>query len=269
MTPEQKRAAREAMAASEQLVASVDANYPNAWSTLDRMRQEQGRNPELVWPEWCLLPMGASATVAQTRPEILLRRPTIVAEMAVAYAWRHTRSVYLVNARLLDTIFSQVPDAIELHDLVGLPEWCIAIASTHPEWPGVALWAHLEWDLNNSRPELRLLLSQPDAPPLPLPIYLDRPTLTEALADMIATAITSISTPGANVHGAPIPLHAGPALADVADHVDRYTALLAYLARPEADIVHASRPGVSPVKPRRPKKTADVWLVGYSDDEHS
>lgn len=263
MTPETKRAARDATAAAEAMVASVEADYPDVWPRLDRMRASRGSSPDLDWPDWCLLPMGACAAVAQTRPEVLARRPSIIAEISAAYAWRYTRSVYLVEDHLQGRLLTQVPDALTLEDVTGLPEWCIAVASTHPEWPGISLWVHLEWDTRNRRPELRLLLSHTD-PPVAVPVYLDRPTLTEALADMTATTRESVYRPGANVRGAPLPSGAGPALVDLAEHVDKLIGLVAYLARPEADIVHASRPGVRPVKPRRPKRDADVWLVGFS-----
>lgn len=55
------------------------------------------------------------------------------------------------------------------------------------------------------------------------------------------------------------------AVVRLAGQIDGYLGLLTYLARPEADIVHADRAGVRPVKPRRPKRDQDIWLVGYSD----
>src|SRR5690606_29100413 len=169
MTPETKRAARDATAAAEAMVASVEADYPDVWPRLDRMRASRGSSPDLDWPDWCLLPMGACAAVAQTRPEVLARRPSIIAEMSAAYAWRYTRSVYLVADHLQGRLLTQVPDALPLEDVTGLPEWCIAVASTPPEWPGISLWVHLEWDTRNRRPELRLLLSHTD-PPVAVPV---------------------------------------------------------------------------------------------------
>jgi hypothetical protein len=100
---------------------------------------------------------------------------------------------------------------------------------------------------------------------VPVPVYLDRPTLTEGLADFRATAAASVHAgqvrTGADVRGA----QPDAATVSLADRVDQYLSLLLYLARPEADIANALRPSVRPVKPRRPMRETPVWLVGYAD----
>jgi len=48
------------------------------------------------------------------------------------------------------------------------------------------------------------------------------------------------------------------AAARLADQIDGYLGLVTYLARPESDIVHATRRGVRPLKPRRPKLGRDI-----------
>src|SRR5690606_31193489 len=108
----------------------------------------------------------------------------------------------------------------------------------------------------------RLLLDFADGAPMPIPVYLDRGSVTEAIGDAVATAMQTLQTgsTGADVRGGDLSV----AHAAFAERVDAYLSVVAYLSRPEADIVHAQRPGARPVKPRKPKKDNDVWLVGSS-----
>ena len=254
MNPELKRAASEALAHAAAREKQLLRDYPDAWRLLDSMRAD----PPMQWPDWCLLPMGAATAVATSRPAAM--QPHTIALMSALYAWRFSRSVWLIEPALTSRLLTQVPDALTVQDLTGLPEWCVYIAAAHPEWPGSGLWAHLEHDVNTGRPELRLLLDIGDIV-MPIPVYLDRPSVVEALADYRDTALTSRGRTGADVRGAA----PDAAVARFADRVDGYLGLLAYLARPESDIVHATRRGVRPLKPRRPKRDRDIWLVGYSD----
>lgn len=215
-------------------------------------------NPPMQWPDWCLLPMGAATAVATSRPAAM--QPHTIALMSALYAWRFSRSVWLIEPALTSRLLTQVPDAITVQDLAGLPEWCVYIAAGHPEWPGGGLWAHLEHDANTGRPELRLLLDLGDIV-MPIPVYLDRDSVVEALADYRDTALASPGRTGVDAREAEL----DAAVVRLADQIDGYLGLLTYLARPEADIVHADRAGVRPVKPRRPKRDQDIWLVGYSD----
>lgn len=261
MTPEQKRAAGEAHAHADELMARVEEEQPGVWDRLDGLRA----NPPAQWPDWCLLPMAAPATIAANRPGGLLGGPA-PATMAALYAWRFARSVWLFEPSLLTRLLRQVPDAVTVDDFAGLPEWCVYITEASPEFPGVGVWAHLEADANTGRPELRLLLDNGDVdqPQMSIPVYLDRGSTTEALGDYRATTLASMGGQrGTNVRGGQL----DAAAAALAEQVDGYLGVLAYLARPQADIQHATRYGLRPVRPRRPKKPTarDVWLVGYAD----
>lgn len=242
--------ARTALAQAEQQVTRMGTQWPTAWEQLDGFR----KNPPAPWPQWCLLPMAAASGVANTSPTRIGN--DTIARMSALNAWRYTRSAYLVEPHLMSRLLTQVPDQISLDDLTGLPEWCIALTS--PEWPGVNIWMHLEYDVNTGRPELRLLLEL--GTPLVLPVYLDRESTTEALADMRSTVLASLQGTGADVRGGEL----DSTMASLAEQVDGYLAIAAYLSRPEADIVHATKPGAKPVKPKRPKQDTDIWLVGYS-----
>lgn len=233
---------------AQQLEAELLSRWPNAWSEMDRMRH----NPPVPWPEWCLLPMAAAAAVA-AQPGGPPPRGHDIAALSAVYAWRFCRSVYLVEPVLMSRLLTQIPDAAELEDVTGLPEWCVLLA----DGEGL-LWMHLEHDVNTGRPELRLLIDLPGRQPLPIPVYLDRPSLTEAIADMRATTLATLEGYGQDVRGGDL----DSAAAALAEQVERYVAIAAYLARPEALIAERGRPGVRPVRTSRLARGRRVWLVG-------
>lgn len=251
-----KSIARAAFRRAEQLERDLLARWPDLWQEMDRMRT----HPPQPWPDWCLLPMAAAAGVTGGWTPT---GPAPVALASALYAWRFAKSVYVIEPALADRLLTQVPDAIELEDVTGLPEWCLHIAAGD----GVGLWIHLESDANHGRPELRLLLDIPDQPgPVPVPVYLDRDNLTEALGDFQATALATLAgprelVPGRDVHGGGL----DALVAELADRVEAYVGIAAYLSRPEADIAEQGRPGVRPLRRRKVARDRTVWLVGFAD----
>ena len=255
-------AARDAFGHAGDLEREILSRWPDAWTTLDQLRAGP-----LEWPQWCLLPMGATAAyLSEAAPRF---PPPPIAAVHALYTWRFARSVWLVEPHLAQRLLAQVPDAVPaVGEMARLPEWCVYIAGADPEWPGAGLWVHLESDDNTGRPELRLLLDPGGGlgDVTPVPVYLDRPTLTEALADFRATALATPGTPGGPRTGQDV-RHAAldAAAAQMADRIDAYIGLVAYLLRPEADIALAGRPGVTPVRPSRPVRERRVWHIGYAD----
>lgn len=260
MPLEHKRIVRDAFGRAEFLTRTVEVVHPGLWDLLERLRASR----PVEWPDWCLLPMGATGQIAASRPGGVLGGPS-PGLMSALYAWRFARSVWIFEPGLMSRLLTQIPDAVGIEDFVGLPEWCVYIAVDDPEWPSAGMWAHLEYDTDTGRPELRLTIDNADGVrPLTVPIYLDRDSTTEALADYRATARATFGgRRGSNVRGGEVDASA----AAYAENVDGYIGLLQYLCRPEADIQHGRFYGHTPVKPRNPKKptTRDVWLVGYSD----
>ncbi|WP_173079994.1 hypothetical protein [Phytohabitans rumicis] len=164
--------ARAAHARADRLEKEILTRWPDAWNTMDY----QGRHPPAQWPDWCLLPMaGAASIMGPTGPE----GPAPSAVISALYAWRFSRAVYLVEPSLMDRLLSQMPDHLELDQFETLPHWCVYVAGENAD-RSYGLWAHLEYDVNTGRPELRLLVDV-DGRLLPIPVYLDRPSLTEGL----------------------------------------------------------------------------------------
>lgn len=264
---QERRAAREAFARAEELDRDLLGRRPRAWAEMDRMRGERGRAAD--WPDWCLLPMAAATAVATNFAPVETLRPSMdmadIAQLSALYAWRHSRSVYLFEPTLAGRLAGTVPDLPDLGLLAAMPDWCVLIALQDPEWPGAGVWVHLEHDVNTGRPELRLLLDMVTEPPIPIPVYLDRGSVTEAVADYAATASGGTTPDGRVLTGRDV--RGGDLNADaarLAERVDVWIALLSYLCRPEADIRELGRPGVRPsgrARSRRDGRT--TWLVGY------
>jgi hypothetical protein len=256
-------AARDAFAHAGDMEREILSRWPGAWTQLDEMRAR----PPAEWPQWCLLPMAATAAyLSAAAPGF---PPPPIAAVHALYTWRFARSVWLFEGHLAGQLLDQVPDAVpSTAELAALPEWCVYMAGFSLEWPGAGLWAHLESDANTGRPELRLLLDPGGGldDMTAVPVYLDRPSLTEAIADFRATALATFAAPGSHPQAGQNVRHAAldAAVAGMADRIDAYISLIAYLLRPEADITLAGRPGVTPQRPRRPARNRRVWHIGYT-----
>lgn len=79
----------------------------------------------------------------------------------------------------------EVPDLLGGVDtFAGLPEWCVYVPSGWPDQRGAGFFAHLDYVDGSPRRCLVLDISSGGLADLtPIPIYLDRATLADALAD--------------------------------------------------------------------------------------
>lgn len=194
--------------------------YPQAWADIEHMRSVLRGRTAPDWPQWCFVPIaGAQAAVANDAGidvamlgALYPSRVIDAARLAALAAWRMTQGIYRFDPAVFEAV-SATPVTGDIPDelLLQLPEWCIYI-----ETPGLHLgtspvhgaFAHLEWDVNVQRTELRLLL---DADALtPLPIHLGRWPLAEAIDKALTVAsVTSLGPVAWRFRAAP-PLHFAP-----------------------------------------------------------
>ncbi len=155
--------------------------YPGCWKQLDGFRQARGKDLP-YWPDWCYLPLAASYAVVSAdagTERISPLRSGDVGRIGALAAWRPTQGIYRFDETLYQALIdTPISGDLPVDVLMHLPEWCVYI-----ETPGLTIdddtldgfFAHLEWDANTQRQELRLLLdiTKPDGYLLlPVPIHL-------------------------------------------------------------------------------------------------
>jgi hypothetical protein len=232
---------------------------------MDHMRRELRGTSAPDWPEWCYIPIaGAQAAVANDAGIDVARlgvmypdRIADAARLAGFAAWRMTQGIYRFDPAIYDAVCATPVDG-DIPDQVfdRLPEWCIYI-----ETPGLQMcndavfgvFAHLEWDVNALRRELRLLVDV-DGGLLPLPIHLGRWSLSEA----IDRALTQASVASLARGGQALPASGANVLRPV---VEPIVSLLLYVCSQAGEISGRGTPGNPiPVRTRR-----DGWRLFPAD----
>jgi len=231
--------------------------HPKAWRQADQFRAGRGKDTLPAWPSWCYLPMAAwYSIVSEGKGPLPLDRIGDVGRLAALGAWRVTQGIYRFDQDLYEAVrVTSLEGDLPAEILYRLPEWCVYV-----ETPGMqdgrlhGFFAHLEWDANTGRHELRLLLDHQDLL-IPLPIHIGAWPLEEAMRRVAAEAA---------VQGGA----AAPSMEGIASEIAPLLSLLLYLCSEAADY-GGSAP---PAKPR-PVKTAKgprlfppqgprVWGVG-------
>jgi len=234
--------------------------YPQAWKQIDYFRA--GRGKELPdWPEWCFCPLsGAYAVVSgggdnRCTPDIV----GDIARIGALSAWRMTQSIYRFDPalypRLIDTPIKKIPVEILYH----LPEWCVYIETPDLQWidrPLAGFFAHLEYDTNTGRSELRLLLDvdEPDGYHLiGQPLHLTSDTLDGAVQAMLNESKRQMADHGMTHALANMP-------EDLVDYIapplEPLLSLLLYLCSEAADFG-----SLQPPRNPAPKKTKKGWRL--------
>ena len=219
--------------------------------------------------------------------EILLDGPVL----AALASWRPTQGIYHFDEDLLEAVWQtplvssaespsgSSPGKLPTDLLYHLPEWCVYI-----ETPGRSVWdsmeiagffAHLEWDTDKERAELRLVLDPAGSRGrmISVPIHLGPDTLEEALRETVLEGAANAAEQGVEeaekIHGSV------EQVKDMAKDLAPLLSTLLYLCSVNAEVRDAADPGGSrlPANPE-PKKTRKglrlfppdqptVWETGY------
>lgn len=169
-----------------QHLRNLSADYSHAFKMAADFRQQKH---ELGgWPDYVYLPVSASyAIVSQSYGGIIPPQVgTDIGRCAALTAWRATKGVYQFDPELLlalmDTsVEGHIPDEL----LECLPEWCVYVdlrdaGIKYYRDTVYGFYAHLEFDMNDGRKELRLVLDL-DSMLLPVPLHLTGGNLSEAV----------------------------------------------------------------------------------------
>lgn len=220
------------------------------------------------WPDWCFIPMAGFHALASMRHDPLTAAID-VARLAALGTWRYTLGVYRIDDDLRAALaVTDVDGALPVDVLYRLPEWAVYV-----ETPGMAIWeaselagfwAHLEWDANTGRPELRILLNTDHGLGRAI-VHLGPWSLREAVERAAAEAERN----AALIPGIMLPPDAG---ARIAAQLPPLLSLLLYLCSEEPEIDNTRSPGERPHRPRPVKvkrglrlfapNAVTVWQVG-------
>lgn len=132
--------------------------YPQIQATVNQLLKGRGLDlPD--WPQWCLLPMAGWDAINTPKRETL-------ANISAIGTWAFSRGVYRFDPELASALLeTALSDVMPSSVFYRIPEYCVFIEFPDGEYSGdkiAGYWAHLEWDVNNKRPELRLLLLAED-----------------------------------------------------------------------------------------------------------
>lgn len=216
-----------------------------------------GRGRDLPkWPAWCFLPMAAwYAIVSEDAGQIRVppNRGADIGRLAAIGTWRYGQGIYQfdpdVFAALWDTrVTGDIPGDV----LLRLPEWCVYVETAGKSFAGNVLhgfFVHLEWDVNDHRHELRLLLDTEDFL-LPVPLHIGDWPLTGAIKRTINESTRHIPA------GTLVQLPGADQVSQFADLVEPIISLVLYICSDKPDF----GPDRRPQRPK-PKRTKKGWRL--------
>lgn len=243
----------------KQHLITIARKYPGAWRQVDELRASRGKDlPD--WPEWCYLPLAgwyAIVSAATGVDRIDLRDISAVGRLAALGTWRMTQSIYRFDPDLLAALVSTpVEGDLPAELFYRLPEWCVYIETPGQQWNAIPLYgffAHMEWDVNTGRDELRLVLDAEDALH-PIPIHIGQWPLAEAMQRAVVEAKRQAVYDGSTAMAASLP----PTL-DF--QIEPLISVLLYLCSENVEI----GPGTDYPHNPEPKRTKKGWRLFASD----
>jgi hypothetical protein len=218
-------------------MAAVGWLYPEAWRQIDKFRASKGKNSLPDWPDWCFLPMAAFYAIVSKEAGVTRLPPHLlpdVTRLAAIGTWRYTRGIYRFYPDVSDAVMSaKISSGLSSEVFFRLPEWCVYIEMPEREWGGMSLhgfFAHMEWDTEEGRATLRLLLDCEEGL-YPYPVRLDADALDVAVSR--ATKAARMQSMGGGRFSGTSP---GNASASMADSLEPLVSLVLYLCGEDADI---------------------------------
>lgn len=229
--------------------------YPNAWRLVEQFRLDRGRDlPK--WPGWCFLPMaGWYAIVCEDAgtPTVPSNQVADIGRLAAIGTWRYSQGIYRFDPDVFKSLWNtSITGDLPSEVLLRLPQWSIYIETPDQSFgadPMYGYWCHLEWDANDQRRELRLLLDT-ESTLLPIPIHLGDWPLETAIQKAITESTRHIPT------GTLMEVPDQKNVGNLADVMTPMVALVLYLCSDNPDYGPESQPS----RPR-PKRTKRGWRL--------
>lgn len=174
--------------------------YPHTGKIINAVLNDRGKEiPD--WPKWCFVPMAAFFAIVSAKhgENFGLNHVKDVAILSALATWRYSKGIYSIHPELQtsltsSTIFGDLPTGV----FRRLPEWCIYVETPGLLWAERDLhgfFAHMEWDANTHREELRILLNT-DNELMPAILHVGEWTIEEAIRRWVEESIRQAKNAG-------------------------------------------------------------------------
>ena len=218
-------------------MAAVGLLYPEAWRQIDKFRASKGKNSLPDWPDWCFLPMAAFYAIVSKEADVVRLPPHLlpdVPRLAAIGTWRYTQGVYRFAPDVCDAVMSgRISGEVPGEAIYRLPEWCVYVETPDKAWGGMPLYgffAHMEWETEEGRAALRLLLDC-EMGLFPFPVRLGVDALGGAVSQ--ATDAAGVQSIGGGRVSDILPEDAS---ADLTGSLEPLVSLVLFLCGEDADI---------------------------------
>lgn len=154
-------------------IARITKVLPDVWKEVDRVRSWRGKEVP-GWPDWCFLPLVGAHTILTAAQGDDISVSDFFALEAIA-AWRVTQGIYRFDPTIFESLWeTPVTGDIPGEVLHHLPEWCcyIACERTVMGHSCYGFFVHLDYDIDQCRSELHLVLDNKDDHLTPAVIFL-------------------------------------------------------------------------------------------------
>ena len=262
--------------------------YPGAWKMFEKIREGRGKDlPD--WPSWCWCPLSGAYSIvsmllSREDGKVPIERIPDVGSLGALAAWRMTQGIYQVDPDLFAALWTTpLTGSLPVELLYRIPEWCVYIEVPKGyelnNQPLYGWFAHLEYDVNSGRSELRFVFDFEEGPASYM-LHLSANTLKECIAETAEEGKRQ-----ALIHGQDKNIKELAKAMEISEKEEKesierqdivlspFISVILYLCSVAADIADSrgkrERPG-NPL-PKKTKKGMRVfpatgnttWLVGY------
>ena len=253
-------------------LSEYSQNYPGAWKLYETFRADRGKGLP-IWPEWCWCPLTAAYAIVSGggKHKVPVDRLADIGALGALAPWRMTQGIYRFDTDVFAALWSTpLSGDLPVEILYHLPEWCVYVDAppgyTYGRDSLYGWFAHLEWDAETKRPELRFVFDL-DNRLTSFMIHLTAPTLEGCVLSAMDEGAKQARKYGIEMD---IP---SDEIAERKISLSPVVSVLLYLCSVAADIADLRGKREQPANPV-PKKTKKglrmfsataetTWLVGY------
>ena len=255
---------------AQQRLDQVTRICPRAFE-LAELLVSMKQSGEIIWPDYCFLPISGWIEVAgaEHEGESRLSSAYRASQIAAPATWRYTQGVYEFDADLYTELMdAELSGKLPSEALLRLPEWCVYIKTplledSRSEIDG--FFAMLEYDVERERAELRFYLDRAHGGELePVIMHLGPWTIDESLQRMAEESVGNLRKQGldARMDEATADFEIMNAMAK------RLLPLVLYLCTEEPEVENLSTPDWLPHNPQPKRVRGQFRLMPARKSHH-